>query len=149
MKIPSDRIDTDPFNPYSERQEHLRESFYFTCSCPRCTAGKSSDAVLAKIDSIRQSLSDWEAGSTATVQKAKKLIKTFRDEGLDAFLDVAYGHAVLTYNALGDAKNAIKYAKLAADAVKMTNGPHAQDYRLWYEIMASPERHWSWKYRQH
>lgn len=69
---------------------------------------------------------------------------------MDAFLDIAYGHAVLTYSALGDAKNAVKYAKLAADAVRMTNGPHAQDFRLWDGIVVGGiEDHWSWKYRLH
>jgi hypothetical protein len=76
------------------------------------------------------------------------LIQLFRDEKLDSFLDTAYGHAVFTYNAVGDIKNAVKYARLAAEATVMTNGPHAPDFSLWKEVIMNPEAHWSWRFRQ-
>jgi hypothetical protein len=102
---------------------------------------------LAEITSLQQILSDWSAGSTATTKKAKKLIRLCQEEGLHGFLDSAYGHAVLAYNAIGDAKEAVKYAKLAAEAVALKDGPQAADFKMWNELMINPEGHWSWRWR--
>ena len=109
--------------------------------------GAKSDRVFAEITSIQGALTDWEPNSAATVQKAKKLIRVYEDEGLHAFLDTAYGHATLTFSAVGNKEGALKYARLAAESVRFTNGPHAPDFEMWNQFIKSPETHWSWRYR--
>jgi hypothetical protein len=52
-------------------------------------------------------------------------------------LDIPYGFAAMTYNAVGDTKMAVRYARLAEEAVLMKDG----------EIVKDPKKHWS--YRRH
>jgi hypothetical protein len=129
------------------RLQHLLDTFHFTCSCSRCLEGDSSDAVLSEINSLQQILGDWNPESEATPKKAKKLIQLYEEEGLEGFLDTAYGYAALTYNAVGDARGAKKYAGLAADAIALREGPGAPDFRTWKEMIENPEGHWSWRRR--
>jgi hypothetical protein len=137
----------NPFQPYASRQQYLLDAFHFNCSCSRCISGDTSDAVLAQITSLQQILGDWSPGSTATTEKAEKLIQLYKELGLDGFLDSAYGYATLTYNAIGDARGAVKYANLAAEAVALKDGLGAADFRMWNELIDNSKEHWSWKWR--
>jgi hypothetical protein len=67
-------------------------------------------------------------------RKIEELVKLLKHEGLDGFLDVAYGYGVLTSSAIGDVSNALKYTKLAADAVFLRSGPNTADFRMWNGI---------------
>jgi hypothetical protein len=109
----------------------------------------TSDAVLAQITSLQQTLGDWSPRSTATTEKAEKLIQLYKEQGLDSFLNLAYGYAALTYNAIGDARRARKYANLAAEAVALKDGPGAADFRMLNEVVDNPKEHWSWRWRRH
>lgn len=97
--------------------------------------------------SLQQNLADWDPGSTATPEKAEKLIRLYEQEGLEAFLETAYGHAALAYNAVGDSRRAKKYGGLAADAAVLKGGPGATHLKTWKQIIDNPKGHWSWKWR--
>jgi hypothetical protein len=139
--------DTSPFQQTAARQSHLLKSFHFTCSCQLCKTGASFDDDLPRINNLQNSLGDWADRSSATRQDAVELIRLYKSYRLDSFLDLPYGFAALTYNSFGDARGAVRYAHMAAEAVKMKNGPFAADYNLWESIQKDPEGHWSWRYR--
>jgi hypothetical protein len=109
----------------------------------------ASDAVLAQITSLQQILGDWSLESTATTEKVEKLIQLYKEDGLHGFLDLPYGYAALTYNAVGNDRRARGYANLAAEAVAMKDGKGAPDFRMWNEVIANPKEHWSWRRRSH
>lgn len=76
------------------------------------------------------------------------LIDLYKAEGLDAFLDDAYGHAALMYNSVGSARGAKKYAKLAAEASWLKYGyDGGEKTREWEAIAADPMGHGSWRRR--
>jgi len=141
---------SNPFHPTSARQQHLQDAFHFNCRCPRCTSGDTSDAILDEITALQQVLGDWETSSVgiATPEKAERLVNLYKQDGLDGFLDAAYGYAALTYNAVGDAEQARQYAGLAAESVIMRYGRAAIDLGMWKEVEEWPEGHWSWMWRR-
>ncbi|KAG9233383.1 hypothetical protein BJ875DRAFT_512278, partial [Amylocarpus encephaloides] len=140
-------IDTSPFQETKARQEHLRQGFHFTCNCKLCTNAKLSDAVLKRLQALQKKLGNWEHPEDGTRDDAMELIGLYKNQGLDSFLDLPYGFASLAYNSFGDARRAIRYARLAAEATEMKFGPGAADINLWQRIMEEPEKHWSWRYR--
>jgi len=140
-------IDTSPLQETKSRQSHLAESFHFTCSCALCAAGVIFDNDLQKINSLQSSLGNWAEPAAATREDAQELIQLYKSHGLDSFLDLPYGFAALTYNSFGDSRRAVRYARLAGEAVNMKNGPGAADFNLWESIAKEPESHWSWRYR--
>ena len=111
-------------------------------------AGQLSDLRLEEIDRLQQTLNDWNEDSTGSPKKAEKLIQLYRKEGLEGFLDIAYGYAALAYNAVGDAAKANKFAKLAAEALNFKEGPNGRDMEMWKELTANPKHHWSWRWRK-
>ncbi|OQV03011.1 SET domain-containing protein [Cladophialophora immunda] len=142
-----------PLRLHADRQQYLQSTFHFACTCARCThtaARPLEDADKATEDMIalQWALSQWTANSTASVKKAEMLVALYRQEGLDAFLDDAYGHAALTYNAAGSARGAKKYAKLAAEAARLKYGPDAEAAREWDRIVKDPTVHSSWRRRK-
>ncbi|KIV86914.1 hypothetical protein PV11_02490 [Exophiala sideris] len=137
-----------PYKPHRARQKYLLDAFHFTCSCSRCHNGEASDMTLEEIDALQSSLGDWSADSTATVKQTETLIQKYKEEGLEAFLDVAYGYAALTYNAVGSVRGTNKYAKLAAEAVVLKYGPSAPDLQMWNELERNPQGHSSWRWRK-
>lgn len=79
------------------------------------------------------------------------LVKLYKEEGLDAFLDDAYGHAALMYNSVGSVRGAKKYAKLAAEASKLKygfDGAGLDKAREWEGIARDPKGHGSWGRRK-
>ncbi|KAF2099799.1 SET domain-containing protein [Rhizodiscina lignyota] len=136
----------DPFATHAGRQEHL-SSFGFTCTCRRCTNDAASDRTLGQIHELQGLLGNWKTRD-ATPEKALELIKLSESEGLDAFMDVAYGHAALAYNAVRDKKRAKEYATLAREKSGQRYGPHGRDLGMWDELMNDPTKHWSWMWRK-
>lgn len=58
-----------------------------------------------------------------------------------------FGFASLVFNSFGKEKKAVRYARMAAEAVEMRYGPGAADYAMWQSIIEDPKGHWSWNYR--
>ncbi|KAJ9501435.1 hypothetical protein H2202_003229 [Exophiala xenobiotica] len=137
-----------PLRFHDARQKYLLDYFHFTCTCSRCQNGVASDHALHDIDVLQSSLGNWKPESTASVKKAEELIRLYKQEGLDGFLDTAYGYAALTYNAVGSVRGAKKYAKLAAEAAAMKYGPSHSDVNVWKELERDPQGHVSWRRRK-
>ncbi|EXJ74801.1 uncharacterized protein A1O5_01497 [Cladophialophora psammophila CBS 110553] len=142
-----------PLRLHADRQAYLQSTFQFTCTCARCTHSgdrtlEDADKATEDIIALQWALSQWGSNSTASVKKAEMLVGLYRQEGLDAFLDDAYGHAALTYNAVGSARGAKKYAKLAAEAARLKYGPDAEAAMEWDRIMKDPMGHSSWRRRK-
>ncbi|KAL1884398.1 hypothetical protein Plec18167_001986 [Paecilomyces lecythidis] len=110
-------------------------------------SGQTADTALAEMKLIESSLADWTEASMASTKLAERLIKLYRQERLDGFLDTAFGYAALTYNAVGNSVQAKKYAKLAAESGTMKDGPDAANVRAMKELVKDPGRHWSWRRR--
>lgn len=78
---------------------------------------------------------------------AEELLQLHRDEGLEGFMDVAYGFAALAYSAVGDEAGAIKYAEKAKEAILMKDGAWSANLRIWEELLENVKSHWSWRRR--
>jgi hypothetical protein len=74
---------------------------------------------------------------------AEQLLRIHRDQGLEGFMDVAYGFAALAWNAVGDVGKAVFYAEKAQEAILMKDGRWAPNLRIWREMLGDPEGHWS------
>ncbi|KAF1915285.1 hypothetical protein BDU57DRAFT_588186 [Ampelomyces quisqualis] len=138
---------TSPLDPYSVRQNHLRPSFRFKCACSRCTS-HTSDDTLSLIHSLQAQLNDWSASSTGSPEMAEQLLQLHREEGLEGFMDVAYGFAALAYSAVGDETGAVKYAEKAKEAILMKDGMWSANLRIWEELLMNVKAHWSWRRRE-
>ncbi|KAF2260855.1 SET domain-containing protein [Lojkania enalia] len=139
---------TSPLEPTEIRQQHLQSGFHFSCTCPRCSAKRTTDKTIQQIQTLQKSLNDWSATSSGSPKLAEKLIQLYRKEGLEGFLDVPYGFAALAYNAVGDAKRAEKYAQQAREIILMKDGKWTPNMQLWSELLRDPRAHWSYGRRK-
>jgi hypothetical protein len=78
---------------------------------------------------------------------AEELLILYREEGLEGFMDTAYGFAALAYNANGDAEKAVQFARKAQEAILIKDGMWTANWRIWEELIADVEGHWSWRRR--
>jgi hypothetical protein len=78
---------------------------------------------------------------------AEELLQLHRGEGLEGFMDVAYGFAALAYNAVGKRKEAIAYAEKAEEAILMKDGIWSDNLRIWKSLIGEVDEHWSWRRR--
>jgi hypothetical protein len=139
--------DTSPLEPVVTRQHHLQSGFHFTCTCPRCTSPSESDLTLSLIHSLQVNLNDWSDDSVGTPELAEQLLQLHRDEGLEGFMDLAYGFAALAYSAVGDEEGAREYAEQAKEAILMKDGKWSGNLRIWEEVLGDVRGHWSWMRR--
>ncbi|KAH5385085.1 hypothetical protein HBI33_094820 [Parastagonospora nodorum] len=137
---------TSPLDPIAIRQQKLQSGFHFTCTCPRCSSA-SSDNTLMIMKTLQDQLNDWSPESEGSPKVAEKLLQLYRDEGLEGFMDVAYGFTALAYSAAGDAAGALKYAEMAKEAVLMKDGLWSANLQIWEEMLADLKGHWSWQRR--
>ncbi|KEF59923.1 uncharacterized protein A1O9_04771 [Exophiala aquamarina CBS 119918] len=148
-----------PLRLHAERQEYFQSVFRFKCACPRCSPGshskertiEDSDRATQEIINLQYQLSQWTPGSTATVKKAEQLVNLYKAEGLEGFMDLAYGHAALTYNGVGSARGAKKYANLAVEATRLKYGFDAvglQKAGEWEKFASDPMSHATWRKRK-
>ncbi|KIW88631.1 uncharacterized protein Z519_10677 [Cladophialophora bantiana CBS 173.52] len=142
---------TSPLDTRATRQKYLSDAFHFTCTCPRCLRGRGADAdaVLTEMAVLQRTLSAWsDPRSAASVKHAELLIRLYREEGLDGYLDPAYCYAALMYSAVGSARGARKYTELAIKAIELRLGPGAPDLPAWRDMLDDPTKHWSWMVRK-
>lgn len=130
------------------RQRQLSEAFHFTCSCARCMSADATDAALGEIQTMQKSLNDWSAQSRATPKMAERLLKIYRKEGLEGFLDIPYGFAALAYNAVGNSKQAREYSERAIETTLMKDGPWNPNLGMLRDLVRAPEKHWSFGQRR-
>ena len=148
-----------PLRLRAERQKYFQSLYQFTCTCQRCSPSSydsqrtiaDSDKATQDIVTLQWELSQWAPNSTASVKKAEMLVNLYKAEGLDGFLDSAYGHAALTYSSVGSARGAKKYAKLAVEATWLKygfDGVGMEKAREWESIARDPTSHGSWRSRK-
>jgi hypothetical protein len=106
-----------------------------------------SDIVLSEMIALQDLLNDWSSTSIGSPEMAEKLLTLYRDEGLEGFMDMAYGFAALAYSAVGDATKAIMYAKKAREAILIKDGKWASNLEIWDSLIADLRGHWSWRRR--
>ena len=139
----------DSFSTQAERKSRARGSWGFDCSCSQCRLPKklsdASDAILAEIRQIEGQLEDLNKKVTSGL--IEKLVKLYKKERLESKISNAYTLAALNYNLLGMAKQATKYAALAAEAALLERGPRSADVETMRELLKSPKQHWSWRGR--
>ncbi|KAF1828636.1 SET domain-containing protein [Decorospora gaudefroyi] len=138
---------TPPLTPTQTRQSQLHHGFNFICTCPRCKS-PTSDETLSRIQTLQAHLNDWSPASPASPAMAEELLQLYCDEGLQGFMDAAYGFAALAYGAVGDADAAVRYAGLAREAIEMKDGRGVPNFGLWEGFLEGGARaHWSWRRR--
>ncbi|KAE8851393.1 hypothetical protein HRS9122_01680 [Pyrenophora teres f. teres] len=141
-----------PLEPTPLRQKHLQTGFHFNCTCSRCTS-PTSDATLSRMETIQSQLNDWSATSPAaspstSLALVDELMGLYRSEGLEGFMDLAYGYAALAYSAVGDRDMALRYAELAKEAILLKDGKWVANFGVWEELIGNVEGHWSWMMRK-
>ncbi|KXX79072.1 SET domain-containing protein 5 [Madurella mycetomatis] len=140
----------DPLETRERRQERARQVWGFECGCAQCTlAGKEvgrSDARLKEIGEIEGRLGNW-LSKGVNGKLLEKLVRLYKEERLEAKVGGAYTLVALNYNMLGDAKKAVKYAKLAEEAVLIENGPGAGDADAMKVLAGKPKGHFTWRKR--
>jgi hypothetical protein len=143
-----------PLRLHADRQKYFQSIFQFTCTCPRCAPGSHHNhRTVADSDKATQDIVtlQWELsqGTPSSVKKAERLVDLYKAEGLDGFLDSAYGYAALAYNSVGSTRGAMKYAKLAAEATRLKygfdEGVGMEKVREWEGIARDPMGHSSWR----
>ena len=140
---------TNPFEPFSKRQQYLSSSFDFKCTCTRCQRAELDDAILNEITTLQHSLASWSnPASTTSTNQAERLIRIHREKGLEGYLDPAYCVAALLYSSVGSERGAKKYLKLCVEGIELRLGPGAEDLPKWRDILADPRAHWSWTKRK-
>ncbi|KAH9870272.1 hypothetical protein IAQ61_005745 [Plenodomus lingam] len=158
---------TSPFDSTADRQSHL-SSFGFTCSCARCTSDPSfsstthsssdrnsnsnpppnSDPTLSLIHTLQSHLNDYTPSSPATPSMAEHLLRLHHEQGLEGFMDMAYGFAALTYSSFGEESKAREYAARAKRAIEMKDGVWSANWRVWEAVRREGVKgHWSWRRR--
>lgn len=141
----------NPLEPFASRQNHLSKSFRFDCACARCLEGDQDDEILTEIAALQARLSDWSSsssGSGASVKQAERLVQLYKQDGLDAYLDVPYALAALTYSGAGSLRGATKYIELVLEAIEIRLGPDAPELQEWRDMLANPTAHASWMKRK-
>ncbi|KAF2120894.1 hypothetical protein BDV96DRAFT_641546 [Lophiotrema nucula] len=138
---------TSPLDLTEVRQQHLQDGFLFTCTCSRCTNQEATDDTVETIQRLQAALNDWSESSHGTPKLAETVLSLYRREGLEGFLDIPYGFAALAYNAVGDSKEAEKFARLAQESILLKDGPWTPNMQIWNELLKDPMKHWSYKRR--
>ncbi|OAL27796.1 hypothetical protein AYO20_09649 [Fonsecaea nubica] len=143
-----------PLRLHADRQQFFKSVFHFTCSCRRCSPDshnsprtvRDSDKATQDIVNLQWQLS--RPDPTAGVREAETLVDLYKAEGLEGFLDDAYGHAALAYSRVGSARGAKKYARLAVEAAWFKygfDGEGMDKVREWESIARDPTAHASWR----
>ncbi|KAF2032539.1 hypothetical protein EK21DRAFT_60596, partial [Setomelanomma holmii] len=97
--------------------------------------------------SLQSQLNDWSPTSIGSPALAEELLQLHRDEGLEGFMDVAYGFTALAYSAVGEDEKAVEFAEKAGEAVLMKDGRWSDNLRIWEEMLGDVKGHWSWARR--
>lgn len=145
----------DPFSPTSARRAYLSDAFGFSCDCPRCRDPTHDDAQIAEIWRLEGVLGDWDTSSPAALpwydyaDLAEDLVALYAAQGLEGFMNTAYGHAALAYNSVGESGRATAYARRARDVARRRHGgTGARAVAVWEEFLEMGAwKHWSWRRR--
>jgi len=115
-----------------------------TCRCSRCLRDKKSEKPDQGLPRIENFSSLQIPGIVLTVAEALHSVKVYQEEGLDVFLDIAYGNAALAYNAIEDVEEAMRYGRRVLRILDLKGNSDEKDGFRWREFVEKPKSHWSW-----
>lgn len=151
--MPGDEITLsylDPFAPHEERQERAQTVWGFGCGCSQCSASDQdvadSETRLREIKWIESKLEDSTSTEVST-GLITYLLGLYENERLYCCLAGAYALAALNFNMLGYASQAVMYAGLAIEALKVERGEGVPDIKAMEELQRGPTKHFTWKAR--
>ena len=144
----------DPVQRHQARQEVLRKSWGFNCTCSACSASSklvaASDTRIDTIIEIQEELADRTEMSQGSPKLAEKLISLLRTEQLWALVHDGYFGVAVEYNGIGDAVSAQRYALLALQTRSVCRpGGAIDDWdRDMFMLSTDPQTHPSWRFRE-
>lgn len=122
-----------------------------------------SDSRVEQINALRRELDNYSSlrgqnknngggiggggSGGGTPAKAVLLITLYNLEGVDVRIYEAYYRAALEYNGVGDATNAIIYARLCLARGLIARGPDRPFIVSMRALIRDPVNHWSWRFR--
>ncbi|KAJ5497288.1 hypothetical protein N7463_009275 [Penicillium fimorum] len=135
---------------YKKRQLAI-QTWGFNCSCATCMLSPGdrllSDDRIQQIKHYTRELTDWSNRSRAVPEIAEALVKLYQEENLFYYLGDGFRLAAHTYSSVCDryqtlrmASNALVYGLQVWDDM----GSKVRDV---LELMAGPEKHWTWAQR--
>jgi hypothetical protein len=132
----------------ADRLRTLFDFWGFICHCQLCLSSaieiEESDARIALVNSLQQSLGNWE--NPVQVTDADTLIHTAMNEGIIP-ISGQYLLAAYTYSSQGQLEPAIEYAKKALESAKMFDGEKSTFFVLTKAFLDNPANHWTWMRR--
>ncbi|KAK4209093.1 SET domain-containing protein 5 [Rhypophila decipiens] len=161
----------DVLHPRETRQRLLQATWHFKCVCSRCGGPHAhenddahilaeSDSRVKQINALRRELDNYNPTSSSsgasgnkvvvgsgTPAKALLMITLYELEGAQVRIYEAYYRAALEYNGVGDATNAMIYARLCLAKGLVARGPDRPFITSMKELIEDPVRHWSWRFR--
>ncbi|KAH8811514.1 hypothetical protein F5884DRAFT_278761 [Xylogone sp. PMI_703] len=137
--------------PYTFRQENLKEHWGFECSCNLCSLEPHeramSDARIRSIIEYQEDLSDWSRRSQGNPTLAEELIILYEREEIHAGSGTAHMLAALAYNGEGRTSLAKWHAKKAIKAGLIYTGTGDANATEMKTLIDNPESHWSYMAR--
>lgn len=143
----------DPLAPRAERQERAHQSWGFGCSCSQCRATteaqelEESETRLREIAWIEAKLEDVEA-EEVTTGLVGYLLGLYENERLHCCVGRAYALAARNINMLGHPVQAVQYAELAIEALKIEKGEQWGEVRDMESLKRNPLAHGSFELRK-
>ena len=83
----------------------------------------------------------------AGVKMAELLVELYELEGMLGPASEGYAYAAIEYASAGRKWEALRYAHKAVEAGLLYGGPKDRDVLTMAELIAEPEKHWSWGVR--
>lgn len=141
--------------PRNDRQSYLHQAYQFNCTCDVCSLNshlvRESDYRIAKINSLKATLSAWSPGSIGgaeAVQLVEDAVKVMIQEGMTYELGQLYADAAHVASAHSDFHNTRKYASLAAKHFSIELGPDSVEVAVANRIMKNPTSSHVWATRR-
>lgn len=129
-----------------KRQEALKTTWGFTCSCSLCTKDRHqtrlSDTRLAQIEQITDYFDEDEG--TGSSEMALALLRLYEQERLYAPMGEAHMYAALAFCGEGNLWGAISHAHLAVEIGMLDNGFHDEDVLEMKKLAKAPEKQDCW-----
>lgn len=134
--------------PYKDRHRLLGSQFHFECNCSICgdtASRRESNRRRENIKNAKAALNEVSDDAAQVVALCKKLLRLYGEEGMILPRPLTAEIAAYAANQMGDAKEALRYAKIARDYWSIIAGPHSSEVARLEELIRAPKDHGSYK----